>query len=139
MTSAVRTSFGCCGVISVEDDFSLETTEASWVWVASVRAIKFAFGRLRGTARRRDILQLSWLWFALRRESESVDNNSHACYISSWAAVPAHLCSKNTSIGCYDVSESNVFLLHLIHSSCPKCRLPTSRSIGRPCYTQLTK
>lgn len=82
MTSAARTSFGCCGVISVEDDFSLETTEASWVWVASVRAIKFAFGRLRGTARRRDILQLSWLWFALRRESESVDNNSHACYIS---------------------------------------------------------
>ena len=80
MMSAARTSFGCCGAISVED-FSLETTGASWVWVVSVRANTFALGRLRGTARRRDILQLSWLWFALRRESESVDNNSHVYYI----------------------------------------------------------
>ena len=28
MTSAARTSFGCCGVISVEEGFSLETTGA---------------------------------------------------------------------------------------------------------------
>lgn len=31
MTSAARTSFGCWGVISVEGDFSLEMTGASWV------------------------------------------------------------------------------------------------------------
>jgi len=82
MMSAARTSFGCCGAISVEDDFSLETTGASWVWVVSVRAIRFALGRLRGTARRRDILQLSVTQAALRGESEGVDADSHACYIS---------------------------------------------------------
>ena len=82
MMSAARTSFGCCGAISVEDDFSLETTGVSWVWVVSVRAIRFALGRLRGTARRRDILQLSVTRAALRGESEDVDADSHACYIS---------------------------------------------------------
>ena len=80
MTSAARTSFGCCGVISVED-FSLETTKGSWIWVVSVRANIFALGRLRGTARRRDILQLSVTRTALRGEWESVDANSHAYYI----------------------------------------------------------
>ena len=82
MMSAARTSFGCCGAISVEDDFSLETTGVSWVWVVSVRAIRFALGRLRGTARRRDILQLSVTRTALGGESEDVDADSHACYIS---------------------------------------------------------
>jgi len=82
MMSAARTSFGCCGVISVEDDFSLETTGALWAWVVSVRAIRFALGRLRGTVRKRDILRLSVTQAALRRESEGVDADSHACYTS---------------------------------------------------------
>jgi len=92
MTFTARTSFGCCGAISVED-FSLETAGASWVWVVSVRAKTFALGRLRGTARRRDILQLSVTQAALRGESEGVDANSHACYI------PVCLNTKTTSIG----------------------------------------
>jgi hypothetical protein len=72
MTSAARISFGCCGVISVEDDAPLEATGASWVCVASVRAIKFALGKFRGAVRRNDILQWSNDRDSARGESRKV-------------------------------------------------------------------
>lgn len=106
MMSAARTSFGCCGVIAVEDDFSLETTGASRVWVVSVRVIRFALERFRGAARRRDILQLLATEVASRGESESVEVNSHACYISV-SGYKSDFPTLETQLGSYSTNALN--------------------------------